>query len=115
VTSSFSSAEPRFCERFPRRATRDFAAEIAIAKARIGQLDLVAVVAERSLVDETFADIVEHLVPELKKRGVYRREYTSSTSREKLFGAGARLPETHPGAQYRDLSAAARQGRAAAE
>jgi hypothetical protein len=25
------------------------------------------------------------------------------------------LPETHPGAQYRDLCAAARQGRAAAE
>ena len=28
---------------------------------------------------------------------------------------GLRLPEAHPGAQYRDLSAAARQGRAAAE
>ena len=64
---------------------------------------------------ETFADIIEHLVPELQKRGAYRREYMSGTLREQLFGAGARLPETHPGAQYRDLSAAARQGRAAAE
>jgi long-chain alkane monooxygenase len=64
---------------------------------------------------ETFADIVEHLVPELQKRGAYRREYTSGTLREKLFDAGARLPETHPGAQYRDLCAAARQGRAAAQ
>jgi hypothetical protein len=35
--------------------------------------------------------------------------------REELFDAGARLLETHPGAQYRDLSAVARQGRAAAE
>jgi FMN-dependent oxidoreductase (nitrilotriacetate monooxygenase family) len=64
---------------------------------------------------ETFADIVEHLVPELQKRGAYRTEYAAGTLREKLFGAGPRLPETHPGSRYRDLEAAARRGRVAAE
>ena len=63
---------------------------------------------------ETFADIVDHLVPELQKRGVYRTHYAPGTLREKLFGGGARLPETHPGARYRDLEAVARR-RAAAE
>ena len=64
---------------------------------------------------ETFADIVEHLVPELQRRGAYRREYSVGTLREKLFGAGPRLPATHPAARYRDLAAVAGQGRAAAE
>src|SRR6202034_2114013 len=64
---------------------------------------------------ETFTDIVEHLVPELQKRGAYRREYASGTLREKLFGAGSRLPATHPAARYRDLDAVAGRGRAAAE
>jgi FMN-dependent oxidoreductase (nitrilotriacetate monooxygenase family) len=64
---------------------------------------------------ETFADIVEHLVPELQKRGAYRTEYASGTLREKLFGAGPRLPATHPAARYRDLAAVAGRGRAAAE
>src|SRR6201999_4211491 len=41
---------------------------------------------------ETFSDIVEHLVPELQKRGVYKRSYAPGTLREKLFGAGPRLP-----------------------
>lgn len=53
---------------------------------------------------ETFADIVEHLVPELQKRGVYKRDYAPGTLREKLFGAGPRLPDAHPGARYRDLA-----------
>jgi hypothetical protein len=54
---------------------------------------------------ETFADIVEHLVPELQKRGIYKRDYAPGTLREKLFGAGPRLPGSHPGARYRDLAA----------
>jgi len=54
---------------------------------------------------ETFEGIVEHLVPELQKRGAYKRTYSAGTLREKLFGAGPRLPEAHPGARYRDLAA----------
>ena len=64
---------------------------------------------------ETFADIVEHLVPELQKRGVYKTDYASGTLREKLFGAGARLPQSHPGARYRDLAAVAGPALTAAE
>jgi long-chain alkane monooxygenase len=52
---------------------------------------------------ETFADIVEHLVPELQRRGVYKKQYASGTLREKLFGAGPRLAPPHPGASFRNL------------
>ncbi|HEY1864832.1 MAG TPA: acyl-CoA dehydrogenase family protein [Roseiarcus sp.] len=55
---------------------------------------------------ETFNDITEHLVPELQKRGRYKRDYAPGTLREKLFGAGPRLPQTQPGARFRDLASA---------
>jgi FMN-dependent oxidoreductase (nitrilotriacetate monooxygenase family) len=51
---------------------------------------------------ETFEDVVDLLVPELQRRGVYPREYAAGTLREKLFGRGAHLPAEHPGARYRD-------------
>ncbi|ACO80502.1 monooxygenase, NtaA/DszA family [Azotobacter vinelandii CA] len=54
---------------------------------------------------ETFVDVVELLVPELQKRGVFKTDYAPGTLREKLFGAGPRLPDNHPGARYRDLAA----------
>ncbi|WP_205955382.1 LLM class flavin-dependent oxidoreductase [Pantoea stewartii] len=50
---------------------------------------------------ETFADVVNLLVPELQKRGVYKQDYQSGTLREKLFGLGDRLTHPHPGAGYR--------------
>jgi long-chain alkane monooxygenase len=53
---------------------------------------------------ETFSDIVTQLVPELQRRGVYKRDYALGTLREKLFGAGPRLSNNHPGARYRDLA-----------
>ncbi len=46
---------------------------------------------------ETFADIVEHVVPELQRRGLYRTEYDAGPLRQKLFGRGAHLPATHVG------------------
>ena len=52
---------------------------------------------------ETFIDAVDLLVPELQKRGVYKKEYAPGTLREKLFGEGPRLAEGHPGAGYRNL------------
>ena len=52
---------------------------------------------------ETFIDAVELLVPELQKRGVYKKEYATGTLREKLFGEGPRLADGHPGAAYRNL------------
>jgi long-chain alkane monooxygenase len=53
---------------------------------------------------ETFSDIVTHLVPELQKRGRYKHDYAPGTLREKLFGGGPRLPNTHVGARYRNLA-----------
>jgi len=51
---------------------------------------------------ETFTDFVETVIPELQRRGAYKREYQAGTLREKLYGAGrARLPETHPAARHR--------------
>jgi FMN-dependent oxidoreductase (nitrilotriacetate monooxygenase family) len=49
----------------------------------------------------TFVDLVEHLVPELRRRGVYPAEYTPGTLRHKLLGRGDRLPDEHRGAGYR--------------
>lgn len=49
----------------------------------------------------TFEDVVDYVVPELRKRGVYPEEYRPGTLRHKLFGQGDRLPEDHRGAQYR--------------
>ncbi|HTT76389.1 MAG TPA: LLM class flavin-dependent oxidoreductase [Candidatus Binataceae bacterium] len=50
----------------------------------------------------TFADFVDGVVPVLQQRGLMQIEYEEGTLREKLFGQGrARLPASHPDAQYR--------------
>ena len=54
-----------------------------------------------ALTPGTFADVADLVVPELQTRGLYKRDYAPGTLREKLFGRGARLPETHPGASVR--------------
>jgi FMN-dependent oxidoreductase (nitrilotriacetate monooxygenase family) len=52
----------------------------------------------------TFVDLVEHLMPELQRRGVAPTDYAPGpTLRERLFGEGPRLPDRHPGAGYRRL------------
>ncbi|MFC7622814.1 LLM class flavin-dependent oxidoreductase [Microlunatus sp. GCM10028923] len=60
----------------------------------------------------TAEDIATLLIPELQRRGRYRESYQDGeTLRERLFGAGrARLPETHPGARYRDPAVQAKAG-----
>ena len=51
---------------------------------------------------ETFSDIVDLVVPELQRRGVYKLDYAPGTLREKIFAAGqARLPANHPAARLR--------------
>ncbi|WP_368577189.1 LLM class flavin-dependent oxidoreductase [Acinetobacter pittii] len=55
------------------------------------------------LAHQTFADVVEFIVPELQQRRVYQTSYARGTLREKLFGAGPYLPENHRGAKYRNL------------
>lgn len=49
----------------------------------------------------TFEDFVEHVVPELRRRGRVRESYTGATLRENLQKDGARLRDDHPGAAYR--------------
>jgi FMN-dependent oxidoreductase (nitrilotriacetate monooxygenase family) len=50
---------------------------------------------------ESFSDFVELVVPELQRRNLYKRDYSSGTLREKLYGKGSRLPENHPAARFR--------------
>lgn len=54
-----------------------------------------------AVMPETFADVVEYLVPELQRRGLFKKDYAPGTYREKLFGRGPRLEENHPGAARR--------------
>ncbi|WP_343923171.1 LLM class flavin-dependent oxidoreductase [Rhodoglobus aureus] len=49
----------------------------------------------------TFEDVVEHVIPVLRERGLYPKEYVEGTLRNKLHGRGDRLPDEHAGARYR--------------
>jgi FMN-dependent oxidoreductase (nitrilotriacetate monooxygenase family) len=50
----------------------------------------------------TFADFVEHVVPELRRRGRAQSEYAAATLRENLGTApGPLLADDHPGARHR--------------
>ncbi|KAL4887681.1 luciferase-like domain-containing protein [Aspergillus karnatakaensis] len=50
-----------------------------------------------------FEDIVQYLVPELQRRGVFWDEYVASTTRENFYadGLGPKLRGDHPGASFR--------------
>lgn len=54
-----------------------------------------------AVMPETFSDVVDHLVPELQRRGAFKQEYAPGTYREKLFGRGPRLEQNHPAAARR--------------
>ena len=54
-----------------------------------------------AVMPETYENIVELLVPELQKRGVYKKEYRPGTLREKLFRQGSHLPDSHHGSEFR--------------
>ena len=62
-----------------------------------------------AIAHETFEDVVNHLVPELQRRGVYPTAYKPGTLREKLFGADALLPANHPAARFRDIERVKRE------
>lgn len=49
----------------------------------------------------TFEDVVEYIIPELRRRGAYPEEYVEGTLRNKLHGRGDRLPEEHHGSRYK--------------
>lgn len=48
---------------------------------------------------EDMAAVVEHIVPELVRRGRYRTDPPGGTLREQLLGQGPRLAPAHPGSQ----------------
>lgn len=58
----------------------------------------------------TFADFVDHVVPELQRRGRVQREYSAATLREALGGPGPRLEPPHPGAAYRPATSLSSAG-----
>lgn len=49
----------------------------------------------------TWEDVIEHLVPELQRRGRYPLDAEPGTLRARMFGHGDRLPDSHRGATYR--------------
>jgi hypothetical protein len=50
----------------------------------------------------THEDFVDLVVPELRRRGVYKQDYRAGTLREKLYGEGqAHLSAPHPAATHR--------------
>jgi FMN-dependent oxidoreductase (nitrilotriacetate monooxygenase family) len=61
---------------------------------------------------ETFVDFVDLVVPELQRRGAFKRDYAPGTLREKLFGAGPRLRDPHPAARFRRHAGLAAQASA---
>jgi alkanesulfonate monooxygenase SsuD/methylene tetrahydromethanopterin reductase-like flavin-dependent oxidoreductase (luciferase family) len=55
----------------------------------------------RTVVPECLEAFVDLVVPELQDRGMFKTAYAPGTYRAKLFGAGDRLPDTHPAARER--------------
>jgi alkanesulfonate monooxygenase len=55
-----------------------------------------------AVMPESYADFGTFVVPELQRRGRYKRGYAPGVLREKLYGTGrAYLPESHPGGAAR--------------
>lgn len=54
-----------------------------------------------AVMQDSFRDFIDLVVPVLQKRGRHPAQYKPGTFREKLFGAGARLPDAHPAAAFR--------------
>ncbi|MGR8921318.1 MAG: LLM class flavin-dependent oxidoreductase [Gammaproteobacteria bacterium] len=54
-----------------------------------------------TVMPESIEGFVDLVVPEMQRRGIYKRQYASGTMREKLFGRGPRLRAPHPAAAVR--------------
>ncbi|MFJ2647974.1 LLM class flavin-dependent oxidoreductase [Streptomyces sp. NPDC087420] len=49
----------------------------------------------------SYQEVIDKLLPELRRRGLAKTAYTPGTLRTKLFGADAHLNDRHPAAAYR--------------
>lgn len=54
----------------------------------------------RTVAPECLTDFVDLVVPELQRRGFYKKDYASGALRHKIFGKGDRLVGDHYGAQF---------------
>lgn len=63
----------------------------------------------RTVVPESYEDFIDHVVPELQSRGAYKTAYAEGTLRQRLFGAGDRLPARHVADAFRRKPAAVPQ------
>ena len=52
-------------------------------------------------IPDSYAEFIEHVMPELRKRGLAKEAYTPGTLRRKIFGDD-RLPPTHLATAYRN-------------
>jgi FMN-dependent oxidoreductase (nitrilotriacetate monooxygenase family) len=55
----------------------------------------------RTVAPESYRDFIDMVIPELQSRGLYKEAYEEGSLRQKLFGRGAKLPDSHTAAQYR--------------
>lgn len=67
----------------------------------------------RTVMPECLAAFVDLVVPVLQERGLFKSAYAPGTYRDKLFGQGPLLPQSHPAARYREWggSGSGRPGR----
>jgi FMN-dependent oxidoreductase (nitrilotriacetate monooxygenase family) len=78
------------------------AAQVADAlMAWVQEADVDGFNLSRTVLPECLEDFINLVVPVLQERGVYKRDYAPGTYRQKLFGAGDRLPQGHPAAAER--------------
>jgi FMN-dependent oxidoreductase (nitrilotriacetate monooxygenase family) len=67
----------------------------------VEEADVDGFILSRTVTPECFEDFIALVVPELQRLGMFKTEYAGGTLREKLFGLGPRLPESHPAARAR--------------
>jgi hypothetical protein len=70
-------------------------------QAWVNEADVDGFNLSRTVIPECVEDFVALVVPELQSRGAMKRAYQEGALREKLFGAGPRLPASHPAACWR--------------
>jgi FMN-dependent oxidoreductase (nitrilotriacetate monooxygenase family) len=67
----------------------------------MGEADVDGFNLSRTVMPECLEAFIELVVPELQRRGLYKTGHSPGTYREKLFGAGSRLPEGHVASSHR--------------
>ncbi|WP_263973126.1 LLM class flavin-dependent oxidoreductase [Rhizobium phaseoli] len=55
----------------------------------------------RTVVPESYEDFVEHVVPAVQDRGIYKTTYQEGSLRQKIFRDGDKVPDRHHAASYR--------------